>query len=728
MKPDSAKLPHGVGMASSPEGRFDIQLAEIIRVDPITAKVDLQFMTKVGGRSSVNVTWPSAGRRHMSGTMPVEGDLALVAWMRFMRRGTYPIILGYIPNGWFSGLKFDPVRLLGGDREGLDEGIAATMTYDQTLRHRFRQLNPGEHLTSSVDGAEMFLDRGVHLLSRSLNEFLLRDADETAVLRSLNAFTSLASGRYKQGLVERSALLFDNDVVVLSETGAVPEEYNAGVYPGEYPTAEGDVRVYRGRDELINANLLDEQGRPFNLVNQFNAFPYQLLPDGRKHHLVTDHGGKADDSPPGEYDIFVEDRLEMPHKSDGVAEVTREVDGFDADQRRFYIERVFGTVVGNDPYDLRERPQYGKVLRPVIFSNIPDGVGSARARLEICDPKHYDSLAAAYLYRMRPPAKEARGEFGNDLMFAHDKDGCYYANLPASSSNNPLGAGWSMLANLEGGLKATIGSNAQGDSIDIQCDGAVRIRPGRSRKDGTGLALDIASSFQLVARGRDFNGISWFRRALGDSVEQADGNETRITKGSRLDRVDGAIRQETGRKSVHVSGGYSLKSGKGAEEVIIGLRKMTITPDLDGGGFSRQILGTPGQAADEEVIAAGGKSLDILGGSYDITIVGGDLSASVVGKVKLDALGGNFEATSVVQVLVRGTAGVDIQSQASGSFMAPGPLTLQSSSSAAVLAPQITLGNSPSGGCAIGAPGPGGPHIDYITGLPIRGSLFVQCS
>jgi hypothetical protein len=715
-------------MQTDPAARFDIQIAEIIRVDPIEAKVDLQFMSKVGGRTSVNITWGSAGKRHMSGTMPVEGDLAIVGWMRFMRKGTYPIILGYIPNGWFSGLKFDPIRLLGGDRSGLDEGIAATMTYDQTLRHRFRQLYSGEHLTSSHEGAELFMDRGVHLMSRSLGEFMLRDTDETAILRTLNAFTSLASGRYKRGLVERSAMLFDHDVVVINGEGVVPEEYNEGEYPGEYPTAEGNVRVYRGRDELVNANLLDDTGQPFSLINKATVFPYQLLEDGRKYHIVTDHGGRADTTAPGEYTNFVEDRMEMPHKSDGVVEVSREVDGFDADQRRFYIERVYGTVVGNEASDPRERAQYGKVLRPVIFANTTDGVGSARARVEVCDPKHYDSLAAAYLYRMRPPAKAARGEFGSDLMLAHDKDGCFYANFPASSSNNPMGPGWSMLANLDGGLKATIGASASGDSIDVQCVGSIKLRPGNNRQDGTGLGFDVASAFQIVARGRDFNGISWFRRAVGDAVEQTEGNDSRIVSGSRLDRVDGAIRQECSRKSIHVSNGYSLKSGKGADEVIIGLRKFVITPDLDGGGMAREILGQPGQVADDEVIAAGGKSLSILGGGYEMSIIGGDLKASVIGKVAIDALGGNLEMSSVASVIVRGTGGLDLQSTASASLTAQGPLTLQSSSSASLLAPQITLGNSPSGGCAIGTPGPGGPHIDYITGVPIRGSLVVQCS
>ncbi len=729
MTMSATKLPARTGMSGTPDTRFDTHLAEIVRVDPISFQCDIQFLTKTGGRSAVQVGMSAAGKRHMSGTMPVEGDIAIVQWMRFMRRDSYPIIVGFIPNGFLSGLKFDPVQALGGDRSGLPEGLAAEIkNWDTTIRHRFRQLYQGEHFTSSHDGAELHLDRGVHLVNRSMGEFLLRDADEMAILRSLNSFTSLASGRYKRGLIERSAMLFDHDVVVIDGTGLVPEEYEEGVYPGEYPTATGDIRIYRGRDELINAGLIGEDGKPYNLLNKAVVFPYQILPDGRKQHIVTDHGGRSDTTTSSQYEIFVEDRMEMPHKSDGVVEITREVDGFDADKPRFFIERVYGTVVGNDPYTKRDRAKYGKVLRPVVFANLTDGVGSARPRMEVCPPKHFDSLAAAYLFRMRPPTRAARGEFGGDLMVAFDKDGAFYANVPASSSNNPLGAGMSGMVNLEGGLKMNIGANALGDSLDINCTGAVRIRPGSAGKDGTGFNLRIQSAVHLEALGRDFNGIALLMRAAGASYREVQGDDTHRVTGSRLDTVTGQIRQEASRKSVSVSNGYSLKSGKGADEVIIGTRRFAIVADVDGGGMLVDIAGLPGQVASQETISIGGKALEIVTGDYTADLFGGDyLVNTTTGDIKLSA-GKNVEIDATLTAIVRGGAGVTIESQASATFSATGPLDITSQSSISVAAPQVTLGNSPVGGCAIGVPGPGGPHIDFITGIPIRGSTVVSCS
>ena len=722
------KLPADYGMTGSLETRFDIQLAEVTRVDPLTCRCDIQFLTKTGGRTSVQIGFASAGRRHITGTMPMRGDVAIVGWMRFMRRDSYPIIIGFVPNGWGSGLKFDPIKALSGDRSGLPEGLAATIEeWDETHRHRFRQINEGEHVTSSDEGAEIFLDRSVHLANRAMGEFLLREVDETAVLRSLNAFTSLASGRYKRGLVERSAMLFDHDVVVIDETGVVPEEYEAGVYPGEYPSAKGDVRIFRGRDELVNAGLLDEDGKPYNQINKAVVFPYQVLADGRKQHIVTDHGGRSDITPAGQYENFVEDRMEMPHKSDGVVEVTREVDGFDSDKPRFFIERVYGTVVGNDPYTKRDRAKYGKVLRPVIFTNLTDGVGSARPRMEVCDPKHYDSLAAAYLFRMRPPQRADRGEFGGDLMIAFDKDGALYANVPASSSNNPLGGGLSAMVNLEGGLKMTVGKNAQGDSLDIRCAGAVRLRPGTGSKDGTGLKVRTESAFHLEALGRDFNGIALLQRALGSSYADIRGDDTRIVTGNRLDKLTGIDRQEAGRKSISVSDGYSLKSGKGADEVIIGTRRFAVTADQNGGGMLYDIVGTAGQAAVDESITVGCKSLFIAAGDYDAELLTGNYTfTALAGKAKYDVL--DFEVLALQKVVMRGNQGVTVSSSTTATFSAIGALDVKSSSSISIGAPKVTLGNSPSGGCAIGVPGPGGPHIDYLTGLPIRGSVVVSCS
>lgn len=728
MKPDSARLPAGAGMAGDPSTRLDLQLAEVLRVDPIACKVDIQFLTKTGGRSSVNVTFSGAGRRHMSGTMPMPGDIVIVGFMRFMRRGGYPVILGSIPNGWFSGLKGDPIKLLGGDRSGIPEGLAATIQgWDETVRHRFRQMYGGEHLSSSAGGGEIFLDRNAELMNRSLDLFQLRDADQTAMLRALNSFSSLASGRYKRGLVERSAMLFDNDQLVLDSTGIVPEEYDEGDYPGEYPIQDGStVRVYQGRDELINSGLLDEDGRPYGLINRADVFPYQLLPDGRKQHLVTDDpSARADLVTPGEYSIFVEDRLEMPHKSDGVPEITREVDGFDADRSRTYIERVLGTVIGNDPYTKRERAKYGRVLRPVIFTNVTDGVGSARPRLEIVDPKYYDSLAAAYLFRMRPPIREARGEFGGDLMIAYDKDGAFYGNYPASSSANPLGAGWSAFVNMEGGIKGTIGSSATGNSIDLQCSGAVKIRPGTNKKDGTGLGLDVESSLTIQSRGRDFQGVSFYRRAYGDSVEKVDSNESKRVEGNRLDRVDGQVRQEFGRIATKLTNGGSMTSGKGYDETIIGLRRMVVTANENGGGLSREILGQAGQAADEETITVGGKSVDILAGDYEIDITVGNFSLETqAGKIDIKAnLGIELDSLTTV---IRSKTTFEMESKGTATFSATLPMILKSDSNISVQAPIVSIGQATVGGVVTGTPGPGGPHIDYLVGIPILGSPTVS--
>lgn len=742
---DGSRLPAGTSSKGSPATRFDVEIAQIIHVDEINNSVDIQYLTKTGGNTGVKVSFPGAGIRHFTGDMPQIGDVAVVLQLRLMQRATYPIIIGWIPNGWSSALGFDVVQPLGASRASLPEGAEFNISgWDDVNRYRVRHVYPGDHLSSSAEGSELYLDRSAYMANRSLNEFTLRDADQTAMLRALSQFTALTSGRYKRGLVERSAMLFEEDVLVVDSSGVVPEAYAPGDYSYEYQGHQdfkgagaegiGTVATYLGRSPLIAAGLLDSTGKPYNLINNAVRFPFVVHPDGARRHYVTESNVNPNDVAPGAPEFFVEDRLEMPHMSDGVLDVNREMDGFDVDSPSLFIERVYGTIIGNDPYTAAGRVQYGKVLRPVIFSSPQDGPGSAKPRMEECAPENYSSLAACYLFRMRPPKLVAQGITGSQLMISYDKDGVMYANLPASSSDNPMGPGWSGFVNCEGGLKMTLGKNAIGQSLHILCAGSVVISPGSGKgsPEGSSLHLDLRSAFHLESRGAQEGGVSWFRRAWGDSVDIVRGDETRDTIGGRYDKVGGAIRQECGRKSVHAEGGYSLKSGGDVNEVVVGFRKMTIAAGTYGGGFDRSIVGLPGMDADKETILVGGKSSLLMLGDHKNTVLLGNRSETVVtGGMSSRVVAGNFTAETLAgMVVVRTAAGALQLESAAGTAMlfSSGPLTMQSGSSAAVLAPLVSLGVAPVGGVVTGVPGPAGPHIDYITGLPVRGSPFVSSS
>jgi hypothetical protein len=198
---------------------------------------------------------------------------------------------------------------------------------------------------------------------------------------------------------------------------------------------------------------------------------------------------------------LTEYRIEVNHTSDGRLPVTEQTDLFDADRiprsvptntDRYgstapFIEVVYGSVVGNDPFSIKGRSIYGNPLKPDLeSSNGPDlisGVGS-----KIGDH-------AASLFRLRPLTTTP----SSDTWWSTTKDGRFKASVQGPkdqdfsaeiflNSGLRVKTGGAIRLETEKGLQLEIGTGdtSTNNGLDLSSkSGAVRIYGGGNTNVGS---------------------------------------------------------------------------------------------------------------------------------------------------------------------------------------------------------------------------------------------------
>ena len=134
---------------------------------------------------------------------------------------------------------------------------------------------------------------------------------------------------------------------------------------------------YFGRDELAAAGLPPttfintSTGKVLDRINDDVEFPPLTYSNGRQVFYPSDSAAVNFEDPNngGSLRAFTERRLEIRHDTDLQQEVLEEIDGFSIDRPRVYIEQVFGTTIGNDPFSSLGQRQYGRILKPKIFED-----------------------------------------------------------------------------------------------------------------------------------------------------------------------------------------------------------------------------------------------------------------------------------------------------------------------------------------------------------------------
>lgn len=702
-KPLKTKMVGGKGAL-----RFSLRIGEITRVDYESMVCDISW---IQGRypPSLDVPLTSAywSARSFLGVMPEEGALAVCGFSAVHEsQGTRPYVLAYIPNGYRTALGFQPFGVAPRNAPELNAPLDDIQRQLQgqygPTRYKMRKLYGGDAYMASTHGAELLVNRDVRLLDASGGELWLRGEDSSLTTTSLDHYSTTAAGRSRTGRISRGALTLPADVESRLTPGTELFEY------------------------LLSAGLVFEDGA---LAPDINRLPYLVLESGERLTLITDNG--VDPSLPSSR-AFTESRHEIQEFDAGILGHPDHY-GFDSDllapspNYAPFIERVHGTVVGNDPYTLRGRAQYGSLLRPSVFSSPSATTGSPGLEAVANDAEETQkSMVAASLYRMRRP--DGLGE----LFFAHDKEGHVYLSIPGSTSKPAsLGGNRSVEADIKGSIKAVLGANTNDtQSLDLFARGGFLWSLGTLASSRRSLDLTARGGINIKVERPDVNGYAMQSTLNGDVGLSARGSMGVALTGDLLEDIQGL--RETNAEAVSVNVGVGGKT-----ETIQGDRQSVVTGNEQlkiGQGRDVTITGPSPQSpyADRLEILAGSRLETFAGPATDTIQYQSAATRSIEATGALNATWSSAGVGTYSFSSASGSFAVNVGTGAI-SLNAGGAVSINSGAAITMAASNINLTGSVglgTGAAAVnavvgGVPGPS-PSIDPLTGIPATGNPLVR--
>jgi hypothetical protein len=371
-----------------------------------------------------------------------------------------------------------------------------------------------------------------------------------------------------------------------------------------------------------------------------------------------------------------------------------------------------GNYAGND--DLSNN--IGKMLRPQLFSSSSD-VQGLFSLVECSQNKGVDEvskLGMAFAVHLL----KTNGFMG------FDKEGHFYLNLGSSSSANPLGAGHSMSMLGQGNLKEVWGLSADtGNSWNLSTKGGVYWDIGRhnGKKNNRSIDIRTTNGVYLEVQGNDVlstpesmypgsgttvTGYGYRSSITGNQKVEVSGNETLQVSGESSLIVDGLRYEE-----IKGSASYSYQTDK--SENCLGVYTQIVIKEMQGRFGKRKETVTQGQELTvltgdikETIQTFGSKKTRLTKGNIEETIVAGDR--------KVNIIAGNYKVSV-------GAGGVDIKALGSAKITGLKGVILQGLKTD-IKSATVSLGALPLKGGVVTSL----THLDYITGLPLRGSLTIK--
>jgi len=450
-RPPGMRTPPTMGV--DPESQYTTsdpmgsKVGIITRVDEINLKCDVKILTGAGDQYEVDVTQAMAGPRSFWGGIPEVGSLVLLGYRRKHKQITVAFIIGYLSVGAHIGLGFDPISPVDPNEVTPEDAARVKSFFGNTVRYRRIKFRPGEVGGMSTYGAEFGLTKNVTMYDRAGDLLELRDTDRTFISQSVHRVSSAAGVYELAGPVRRGHLFLPSDV---TQSDGVTLQTNNYYGKEELQTTGPGPNTYAN----TNGKLLGL----FN--NQTGEFPPVTYSNGKRTFFPSDIVGTSPEDPQGGGNMYTEHRLEISHQTDGSQEVRDEIDGFQMDGRRPFIEQVAGTVTGNDAFSSGGLRQYGKILKPQIFGDIiSQSKNKGKFTLQEVQRSpvepdiEVDTLAGAYLLRIVPPTNQQ--DTDSQFAVSVSKQGKVFLNIPGSKVERyPSGSkNVSMEANLDGALK-----------------------------------------------------------------------------------------------------------------------------------------------------------------------------------------------------------------------------------------------------------------------------------
>lgn len=755
--------PYNVGGArsqstGSKDSKAYLHSGRIIHVDTETMVCSIAFDSMRGERHDIPLPAPGgSGPRSWAGCIPENGTKVIIGWKKFDSRGNHsPYIIEFLSPGTFSAHEYEPFSSI--PPEEAAEVLRNFPEYEDdphanfgVIRLKARKGYPGDFIASSSSGSDFILDKDAFLTNRAGNEFRLRDADQTSILNVRNEFVTNSAGYYRRGLIKRSAFNFLPDLFPIDPNTNNPYDV---ISPGDPENGVDDNGDPLDRspayDILHDFGLIKDDGSPNfsvstspvllkqlgdGLVSNFFGgsdeipgvpnYPYVVHPDGQHASYIVQGSASSgfNDTPVA----YTEDRFEMRMTDDGVMKVTDEVDGFQIDPPYpVFIEDVRGTVVGNDFHTASGRGQYGRILGMKVFNSSKDRKVVDRPELEPIDTvtrlDEVDFTSLARLFAIRHPTSN------NQYMFGITKEGRVMLHVPAAQHGEADDVGRSIDLNLVGMLKAVIGAspNHEHKSIDLKLDGGLELEIGRfssdpavadkSAKGGESIRLILHGGVNHMIHGDPTTGIASTRTIGGSILENINGTAMHIATGSIIHESGSEVASKGQKMTDNVGpGGYSISCSGDRAETILGKTQAQYA-QVCNYTYALGRISTILTSVDTTTMLAGAMSKTIIAGSKSDTVITGNMSQTVVTGSFSSSVGtGSWSATCAAGAMSLTAGG--------------GPLSLTTAAAASinaaavfsVNAPITKIGFSPVGFAVAGIPGPPGPHLDYIVGIPIIG-------
>lgn len=719
---------------------YGLRIGIITRVDELNMKADIRVLTGGGDRFEVDLTQPLVGPRSFWGGVPELNSIVLVGYRQKHKQLTEACILGYIPVGNKSGMRFDPYA--PDDPSNVDPADAALYkkVIGNTIRHKRLRLSPGDVGGMSADGAELVLSRDIRMSNRAGDLFELRDAERSLVAQSIHRFESEAGVRRTSGPIRRGALFLPPDIFQLDNTQNPPvPSRNLIASPTTQtgaPPNNGTIR-YLGTDDLQAAGpgplqgpnkFADSTGKVLDVFNDIANNPPVTQTSGKRvFYAATLPATSIEDPQGGGPEAFTEQRVEMAHTTDLSQDVREEIDGFTVNPRRVYIEHVMGTLVGNDIYDGMGQRQYAKILRPKLFDDFGQDTHGTFSLEEIPrSPLEPDTetvtTAGAYYLRINPPLSNDEDYFA----LAIQKQGKVYLNVPGSQVDRyPQTKNISAEVNMGGAMKMFLGSsNPDKVSLYLSMEGGIKAVLGHNAD--TGNAIDVTYNCgvsQTFAGSQNVDNLAYQQEIQGNASMVCTGDLSQAIFGSMNSISNGAYNIRADQVNINGMTGVAVTSGDMAMTITGKTQNnfaLAVIENVVAGGYIKTVLA----GAYLQTIAAGAVTFNTLAGAtvfnnpagaFNITVGTGAIAITTASGAVTLSTGAGALALSAGGGAVTITAGL--------------ALTLTSGVLISLTAPQVLLGGPPAAlGVARGTPmmPPGAPSLDWFTGLPLQGSAMVR--
>ena len=697
------------------------KLGIITRVDELHMKADVKMITGSEERFELDLTQAMAGPRSFLGGIPEKNSLVIIAYRRRQKQIYDAVIVGYLPTGNLVGLKFDPFSPVEPGSVTADEASGVAKLYGKTIRFKRIIGRSGDVMGMSASGAEMHLSRDVKFCNRAGDLFELRDVDRTFVSQSIHRIESDSAAYLFSGAARRGGMNLPLDIF----------QKEKGV-PGR--TVKTADQRYFGREELIAAGLPPttfinkDTGKVLDRINADEEFPPLTYSNGRQVFFPSDSAAVnfEDVEKGGSLRAFTERRLEIRHDTDLQQEVLDEIDGFSVDRPRVYIEQVFGTVIGNDPFSSLGQRQYGRILKPKIFEDFDQLAAPSGFRMEeAMRPPSVSvdealTMAGAYLFRMKPPRSASK----NDFAVAVTKQGKLLVNIPGSSIENYPTSNVSAEVNMEGALKMRLGAATPDKiSLHLTLEGGVFLDIG-ANADGECFNTSFHGAVKNTFKGgNSVDDVAHSVDVQGNSEKTIAGNDNQVVNGAYVKKVDGGYALQANKINLTGLSGFSgtfgeynmLVSGKTQNQYALLYMETVVA----GGKVSTILAG-----ADIHNIVAGAMTYNVLAGATAFNAPAGAYAITVgTGAISITTAAGAIALSTAAGALSLGAAAGAVAITAGLAIALTSPLVVS------IIAPQVLLGGPPAVlGVSRGLPmlPPLTPSLDWITGLPLQGGAMVR--